>query len=172
VAGSRWKKERTVTTFEFTIAVLGLDLDSEFHNAGLECLDYVAVAGRTAGIVQVDVEITSESAASAVERAVGDLLGLNVTPRRIELDLVNTSDIAERLGKNRETVRLWAQGERRGGFPAAYAIISASPVWAWADVHEWAVQTGLLVDGAVPVPVTVAEAFTGSFAQFVLTGGR
>lgn len=161
-----------MTTLEFTIAVTGLDLESEFQNAGLELLDYLAVAGRTAGIVQVDVEIEAESAASAVDRVVGDLRGLNITPRRIELDLVNASDIAERLGKNRETVRLWAQGERRSGFPAAYAVISASPVWAWADVHDWAARSGLAVDVPVPLPVTVAEAYTGRFAELVLSGGR
>ena len=162
----------TVTTYEFTVAVLGLDLDSEFQNAGLECLDYVAVAGRTSGIAQVDVKITSQSAVSAVDRVVSDLRGLNISPRRLELDLVNTSDIAERLGKNRETVRLWVQGERRGGFPPAYAIISASPVWAWADVHEWAAENGLGVDTLTPVPVTVAEAYTGTFAQLAPIGGR
>lgn len=151
--------------FEFTIVVVGFDLDNEFQNAGLECLDYVAVVGSTGGTTQVDVEIEAESATSAVSRAINDLRGMNVSARRIELDLVNISQIADRLGKNRETVRLWSTGDRRADFPPAFAAVSDSLVWAWADVYGWAVNAGLKVDHYRPIPVNVAEAFTGALAQ-------
>lgn len=151
-----------MNTFEFTLTVDGFDLDDEFRNAMLETFGYVAVIGRTAGITQLDVEIEAEAADRAVARVVADLRGIGVTARRVDLDLVNTTDIAERLGKSRETVRLWATGERRQGFPVPHAIVGDSQVWAWADVHAWAAANGVEVDEVLPIPVDVAEAFTGA----------
>jgi len=39
-------------------------------------------------------------------------------------------------------------------------------------VHEWAAENGLSVGALTPVPVTVAEAYTGTFAQLAPIGGR
>lgn len=156
---------RIVSTYEFTLTVVGFDLDSEFQNAGLECLDYAAVVGSVGGITQVDVEIEADSPEAAILRVLSDLHSINVTTRRIELDLVSAPEIAIRLGKSRETVRLWSNGERRSDFPAAYSTVGESLAWAWADVHEWAEEQGINVGDTNPIPVVVAEAFTGAFAQ-------
>lgn len=66
------------------------------------------------------------------------------TVEEVYPDLVSTSDIAQRVGMSRETVRLWVAGKRGpGGFPLADGMVSATgasgaiKVWRWAAVHQW-----------------------------------
>lgn len=61
-------------------------------------------------------------------------------------DFVTASEIAERTGKSRETVRLWAASRRRsGGFPkAADGFGRAYKFWQWSDVLDWLLAQGLI----------------------------
>lgn len=61
---------------------------------------------------------------------------------RLDEDLVSTSDIATRVGRSRESVRLLVEGARGpGGFPAPVGWVGdAIRVWRWADVVEWFAQ--------------------------------
>lgn len=154
-----------MNAYQFALTVADFDLDDDFQNAAIEAFDYVAVVGRTAGITQVDVEIEAESAERALARVIADLRGIGVTTRRVDLDLVNTSEIADRLGKSRETVRLWSTGGRRQGFPTPYAVVADSQVWAWSDVYNWATENGVEVEDVKPIPVDVAESFTGAVTR-------
>lgn len=58
-------------------------------------------------------------------------------------DLVSLKDIANRLGRTYESVRLWTVGKRGpGGFPPA---LSAGDGWAlhsWAQVVDWLQRNG------------------------------
>ena len=50
------------------------------------------------------------------------------------------AEIARRLGRSTESVRLLAQGRRRAGsgFPApAVAPTARSRLWRWADIAAW-----------------------------------
>ena len=75
------------------------------------------------------------SAVKEVESVQG-LTVLRVEPD----DLVTASEIAERLGRTRESVRLLVAGERGGGdFPAPVSHLrSRSRLWRWSDVTAWA----------------------------------
>jgi hypothetical protein len=71
----------------------------------------------------------------AIERVENEL---SIRILEIERDLVTLSDIAERVGRSREGIRLLAEGKRgSGGFPVPVASPGGVRVWDWADVNEW-----------------------------------
>lgn len=80
--------------------------------------------------------------AEAVESSIRDVESVpGLVVRRIEPDdLVTLSEIAERLGRTRESVRLLAAGQRgRGDFPAPVSHLRARlRLWRWSDVAAWA----------------------------------
>jgi hypothetical protein len=56
-------------------------------------------------------------------------------------DLVTAAEIAERLGRSRESIRLLAAGERDpgGGFPLPVShAASRQRLWRWSEVAKWA----------------------------------
>lgn len=156
-----------MNTYAFNVRVQGLDLDSEYQMAGLECLPYALVPMMSNGVVSVEVFIDATSPVDAVLRVYKDLGTVNITVVRVDLDLVNVADLAERAGVTRETARLWATGARRMNFPAHFTVVGESRAWAWADVHSWLVAQGLWdqADEVIPLPVRVAEGMSGAFAQ-------
>lgn len=58
---------------------------------------------------------------------------------RLDQDLVSVTDIAERTGRTRESVRLLVDGKRGpGGFPTPVGSVGdAIRVWPWAVVAGW-----------------------------------
>lgn len=75
------------------------------------------------------------SAKRAIESAVPGIRVIRVEPE----DLVTASDIAERTGRSRESVRLLIAGERGpGGFPLPVSHLrSRGRLWRWADAARW-----------------------------------
>ena len=57
----------------------------------------------------------------------------------IDDDLVDLSEVAERVGRSRETVRLWSLGRRGSGeFPLPSGLLPGSvKVWEWDAVNTW-----------------------------------
>lgn len=154
--------------YGFSLVVDGLDLDSETQNAALEFLPYDALASRSGGVVTIDVECDSLLPDESVSKVYKDLRDLRIQAIRIDLDLVGLTDIAERVGASRETVRLWSTGERRSDFPNHFTTAGGSRLWAWTEVHAWIVAQGIELDDMydwVPLPLEVIESFNGAFAQ-------
>lgn len=62
-------------------------------------------------------------------------------------DLVTMADIAERLHRSRESVRLWILGERGpGGFPQpSHNALGRSRLWCWREVLDWCQRAGVAV---------------------------
>ncbi len=61
--------------------------------------------------------------------------------RRVEPDdLLTMTEIAQRLGRNRESIRLLVAGERGpGNFPAPVSHLRyRNRLWRWSDVAAWA----------------------------------
>lgn len=128
---------------EFTLIVEGPDLQEEavidaLFEAGL---DDVTV-GRVGTLQYVDVDRESEdfaeavfSATEAIEQTVRDARVMHLEPD----DLVTMSEIAERTGRTRESVRLLISGDRGpGGFPApATHFRSRQRMWRWQEVAVW-----------------------------------
>lgn len=135
-------QEKAMSEYEFVLVIDG-PVDEE---AVIEALYEVGCSDATFGSVdgvglgEFIREAPSFSAAvmSAI-RDVESVSALHVA--RVEPDdLVTLSEIAERLGRTRESVRLLVAGERgKGDFPPPVSHSRArSRLWRWSDVAEWA----------------------------------
>lgn len=56
-------------------------------------------------------------------------------------DPVGSDDIAQRLGVQRDTVKMW---RHRGLLPEPKWLVSGRPCWNWPDIAKWAAATGRL----------------------------
>uniref|UniRef100_UPI003F492B77 helix-turn-helix transcriptional regulator n=1 Tax=Amycolatopsis sp. CA-096443 TaxID=3239919 RepID=UPI003F492B77 len=61
-----------------------------------------------------------------------------------EPQLLTVREIAERTGRSREAVRLWANGTRGpGGFPAPAGAAGRTALYDWAEVSAWLPAVGI-----------------------------
>jgi len=134
-----------MSTFHFTLIVEGPDLQDEARIDALfeaGCDD--AAIGRSDGIQYVDFDREARSLDHAILSAVDDLEKLEgVEAVRIaDAGLASLADIAARLGRTRESVRLLASGARGpGGFPNPVTDPrSRYRLWRWSDVERWCVE--------------------------------
>lgn len=132
-----------MTAHEFTLIVEGPDLQDEalvdvLFEAG--CDD--ATIGRVGSIQYLDFDREAGSfddavlsAAKDIETTVPDIRVVHLEPD----DLVTMSEIAEKVGRTRESVRLLISGDRGpGGFPVpATHFRSRQRMWRWQEVALW-----------------------------------
>jgi predicted DNA-binding transcriptional regulator AlpA len=101
-----------------------------------------ALFGSIDGAHYADFDREAPTLGVAISSALADIEsvpGLQV--RRVEPDdLVTMSEIAERLGRTRESVRLLIAGDRGpGDFPPPVSHLrSRNRLWRWSDVASWA----------------------------------
>ena len=135
--------------FEFTLVMVG-DLEDEatidaLFEAGCDDATFGTVDGAGYG----DFVRAAPTFAAAVHSAIGSVEsvpGLRVL--RVEPDdLVTMNEIAERMGRSRESVRLLIAGRRGpGGFPAPASHLKVrSRLWRWSEVAGWAESIGFTV---------------------------
>lgn len=127
----------------FTLILSG-DVDAaldDLYDAG--CDD--ATFGAVDGIPYAEFDRAAATLADAVLAAVDDVQSVpGVRVCHVEPDeLVTAADIARRLGRTRESVRLLIAGERGpGGFPApASRLTERNRLWRWSDVTAWTGET-------------------------------
>ena len=145
----------------FVLLVEGIDaITAELEEAlaAVGCDD--ALVGLRNGVVHLDFDRQAESVEAAVVSAIRDVESAGVHARvfRVEPDdFVSQAEIARRLDRPRETVRLWIEGERGpAGFPRPYSgTTGRSLVWRWRDVVGWLQTNHRLSDEAI---VAKAEA--------------
>lgn len=129
-------------TFEFTLVISGDVMSDEAINAlfeaGCDDATFGGVDTSSFGGFDREAETLEQAIASAIAQveSVPGLVVLRVEPD----DLVTLSEIAQRLGRSRESVRLLAGGERGpGGFPAPVSHLrTRNRLWRWSDVAAWA----------------------------------
>ena len=129
-------------TFHFTLIVAGPDLQDEpmidrLFEAG--CDD--ATIGSSDGVQYVDFDREAEALDDAILSAVDDLEkleGVEVV-RIADAGLASLADIAARVGRTRESVRLLVSGARGpGNFPKPVTDPrSRYRLWRWSDVASW-----------------------------------
>jgi hypothetical protein len=138
-------RETEMETYDFTLILdlNGREMTNEmcdaFYEAGLDD----ATIGVSGGVPFADLSREAGDVLEAVASAIKDVedAGVGATVVRVEPDdLVTITDIAERLGRTGESVRLLIRGDRGpGGFPQPVTRLGRrrSRVWRWADVVEW-----------------------------------
>jgi hypothetical protein len=129
-----------MTEYSFTLIISG-DVDShldQLFEAG--CDD--ATFGSVDGIHYADFDREAATLASAIASAIEAVESIEgVRVLRIEPDdLVTQTEIAARLRRSRESIRLLSAGRRRAGtFPAPVSRLrQRTRLWRWSDVAVWA----------------------------------
>lgn len=138
-----------MTEWDFTITLDGPELDDDaldrLYEVGLD-----ATYSYVDGVGYLDVTRQADRFVKAIVPSITQLDRAGFTIRHIDWgELVSQADIARRLDVARETVRLWALGERGpGGFPPAAAGDRRNRLYRWVDVACWAEPAGVLADNA------------------------
>ena len=131
-----------MSTFHFTLVVDGPDLQEQplidlLFEAG--CDD--ATIGCSDGVQYVDFDREADALEDAILSAVDDLEKLEgVEVLRIaDAGLASLADVAARVGRTRESVRLLVSGARGpGGFPKPVTDPrSRYRLWRWSEVAHW-----------------------------------
>lgn len=127
--------------YEFDLIIEG-DLTEEvtvaLYDVGCDDGSFGVSNGVTFGGFDREAETLADAVLSAIE-AVESIDGLRVI--RVETEpLVTMAEIADRLGRTYESVRLLASGKRGGGsFPLPVVqALSKNRLWRWVDIAEWA----------------------------------
>ena len=131
-----------MSSFQFTLIVDGPELQDQplidrLFEAG--CDD--ATIGSSDGVQYVDFDREAEALDDAILSAVDDLeklQGVEVI-RIADAGLASLADIAARVGRTRESVRLLVSGTRGpGNFPKPVTDPrSRYRLWRWSDVASW-----------------------------------
>lgn len=133
--------------YEFVLVIDGVVDDDEVTDRLYEvgCAD--ATFGSVDGVGFGEFNREAGSFPDAVSSAIRDVESVDgLEVRRVEPDdLVTMSEIAERSGRTRESVRLLVAGHRgQGDFPAPVSHLrSRFRLWRWSDVAAWAGVTGV-----------------------------
>ena len=128
-----------MTEYTFTLLIDG-DVEAhidELFEAGCDDATFGSVDGAQFADFDRESETFAHAVVSAI-RAVESVDGLQV--RRVEPEeLVTLAEIAERLGRTRQSVHLLAVGARGAGFPPPTSHLrSRTKLWRWTAVAEWA----------------------------------
>ncbi|MGH8994702.1 MAG: helix-turn-helix transcriptional regulator [Acidimicrobiales bacterium] len=135
-----------MTEFEFTLVIDG-DLSQEkvaraLFEAGCDDATFGVIDGMGYGEFLREAHSLADAVLSAFHQveSIGGLRILRVEPD----DIVTMSDIADRLDRSRESVRLLIAGRRGpGGFPPPISHgMERGRLWRWSDVVSWFEQAG------------------------------
>ncbi len=133
-----------MSTYRFTLMIDG-DVEEhldELFDAGCDDASFGEVDGIRFADFSRDAAGLAEAVSSAIA-AIEGVDGLRVT-RMAPDDLVTIAEIAQRLGRSRESVRLLVTGARGpGDFPSPVSHLrTRSRLWRWSDVAIWAGHLG------------------------------
>ncbi len=127
-------------TYEFTLIVAG-SIDDEALIMKLYDICDDATFSMSNGVSVADFAREAATPFTAVLSAIQDLASVGLRTLRVEPDdLVTIPEIADRLQRSPEFIRLLANGERGGGkFPLPVShLVSRHRLWRWSDVAAWA----------------------------------
>jgi len=102
--------------------------------------DDMTFQGDETGPSSADVHREAPNLADAILSAVSDIERIpGLTVHGVEnQELVGLADIAWRLDRTAESIRLLASGRRRSGFPSPAVRRRRGQLWRWSEVAAWA----------------------------------
>ncbi len=130
-------------SFNFTLIVEGADLQTDAAQGalyGARCDD--ATFGVIDGVQFAEFHREAGSYAQALTSAIAAIQRVVKGARVVHVEpdeLVTISEIAERLNRSREGIRLLVTGDRGpGDFPAPVSHVrTRNRLWRWPDVLRW-----------------------------------
>jgi predicted DNA-binding transcriptional regulator AlpA len=147
---------------EFTLVLTGDLEDDAILDALFEAGCDDATFGRIDGVGYADFIRQAPSFGDAVRSAIEAVESApGVRVLRVEPDdLVTMSEVAERLGRSRESVRLLVTGARgRGDFPPPVSHLKArTRLWRWSEIAAWAGRHDQPVDPHVASAIAAINA--------------
>lgn len=139
-------ESQPLTEYGFTLRISGDDVEAkldELFEAGCDDASF----GSVDGIWHADFDREATSLEEAIASAITDVNSVEgVEVKRVEPDdLVTVSEIAQRLGRSRESIRLIVAGQRGDGdFPTPFSHSrDRNKLWHWFEVAQWAKNKGI-----------------------------
>lgn len=154
--------------FQFTLVLKSVDGPSDelenrlFESGGDDALLYFRE--QTA---YLDFEREGESFEAAILSAILQVESAGLPVSSVEPgDLVTAAEIARRLGRSKESVRLLISGARgKGTFPIPVAgVTSKTKIWRWTEVLDWMALHKKLSDKQLIQQAYTIRNFNESFA--------
>jgi hypothetical protein len=120
---------------EFVLVVAGVPRAAVLRS----CEGVVPAPGFREGLGAVVVRRHAPDLARAVTAAVHDVESAGLRPVRVASgDWVTLADVAARIGRSREIVRLWSVGRQGpGGFPPPLNPGCDTSFYSWAEIVQW-----------------------------------
>jgi hypothetical protein len=133
-----------MTEWSFRLILAGVELTDDDLDALYEAgCDDAAFSRERDGRVHALFDREAESAERAVLSAIVDVEKARIGARVVRVlsddDWLTAAEIAERLGRTRQSIGLLVRGARGpGGFPTPVARqASPNPLWSWSEVAAW-----------------------------------
>lgn len=138
------------TEFDFTLLLEGIDdISQEVEDALFEAGCDDATISLRYGRIFLTFSRSAVSLKDAIISAINDVKESNIPAsvlRVDQCDLVTQAEIARRIERSRELVRLYISGARGpGGFPTPVCnITDGAPLWYWCEVAYWLWQNNII----------------------------
>lgn len=152
-------RKRPKQEFEFELVLSGFsELTEEIEDALFETGCDDGTLGLSAGVPYLVFAREGKTLREAVLSAIRDVesAGCGVRAEWVQSaegsEFCSVTDIARRIGKSRELVRKYFQGERGpGGFPSPIGFVSGqSHLFRWSQVADWLIEHQLADVAEVP----------------------
>jgi hypothetical protein len=100
------------------------------------------VLAERCGRIGVWVYVEASSALHAAMSVIPRLEEIGFSVVRVDQDLVDGPEIANRLNVSRQAVQHWAVGTRGSSFPVPVGFVGGKRLWTWGQIAEWARREG------------------------------
>ena len=129
-------------TFRLTLAGITLtdeEMDALFEAGCDDATFSLERDGTLLGFFDREADRQEDAVLSAIHNVEGADIGARVLRVTRDDDWLTASEIAERVGRTRQSIGLLIRCDRGpGGFPAAVARHgSRNPLWSWVEVEAW-----------------------------------
>jgi hypothetical protein len=133
-----------MTEWTFRLTLQGIELTDEqldtLYEAGCDDGSFsVEPDGTVLGLFDREAPTGQDAVISAILDVEHAGIGARVLRVQADDDWLTASEIAQRVGRSRQSVALLAHGKRGpGDFPAPIARQhSSNPLWSWSEVEAW-----------------------------------
>ena len=129
-------------TFRLTLAGIVLteeELDALFDAGCDDATFSLERDGTVLGFFDREADTQEDAVLSAIDNVESADIGARVLRVTQDNDWLTASEVAERVGRTRQSIGLLVRGHRGpGGFPVALVRHgSRNPLWSWAEVEAW-----------------------------------